>query len=293
MSARPALKFRWTRTWNCSRSPNLAPNSNGSVPPPSSSRVAPWEGPKWSPPLVSNIVLSEAVKDHWTQKGYEEPHSIRGQTVLRLSAYVDLQPWDLTWGEEKSYSPFVSTSRPLTRIDPSMQVFQRASGSPNQVYREPHCMYVECRPVYRPSAYSLPRVIWWGIVEALADVPLAEKVQPMGKGSKGRRTQRTPPPRPLRTTFGSLVTTWASTLACTSDQFYSSWRSDLNHTPRMRTGPSLQRNGSGWVSLPLQAPSRKPSLLSKLTLVPVIRSYSATAFFTAFIFRRRDTKTVI
>ena len=61
----------------------------------------------------------------------------------------------------------------------------------------------------------------------------------------------------------------------------------------MRTGPSLQRKGPGRVSLPLQAPCRKSSLLSKLTLAPAIRSYSPTAFFTASIPRRRDTKTVI
>ena len=61
----------------------------------------------------------------------------------------------------------------------------------------------------------------------------------------------------------------------------------------MRTGRSLQCKGPGRVSLPLQAPSRKPSLLSKLTLAPAIRSYSPTALFTAFISRRRDTKTVI
>ena len=57
-------------------------------------------------------------------------------------------------------------------------------------------------------------------------------------------------------------------------------------------GPSLQRKGPGRVLLPLQAPSRKPSLLSKLTLAPAIRSYSTTAFFTASISWRRDTKTV-
>ena len=61
----------------------------------------------------------------------------------------------------------------------------------------------------------------------------------------------------------------------------------------MQTGPSFQRKSSGRVLLPLQAPSHKPSLLSKLTLAPAIRSYSLTAFFTAFISRRLDTKTVI
>ena len=48
-----------------------------------------------------------------------------------------------------------------------------------------------------------------------------------------------------------------------------------------------------WKSIAtLQAPSRKPSLLSKLTLAPAIRSYSTTASFTASISSRRDTNTV-
>ena len=57
--------------------------------------------------------------------------------------------------------------------------------------------------------------------------------------------------------------------------------------------PSLQWKGPVRVSLPLQVPSCKPSLLSKLTLALAIRSYSTTAFSIAFIFWRRDTKTVI
>ena len=91
----------------------------------------------------------------------------------------------------------------------------------------------------------------------------------------------------------SQILTWAFTLTCTSDKFRFSWRSSLHRTPRMRTGPSLQRKGPGRVSLPLQAWSRKSSLLSKLTLAPAIRSYSLTAFFTVSISWRRDTKTVI
>ena len=87
----------------------------------------------------------------------------------------------------------------------------------------------------------------------------------------------------------SQIPTWAFILACTSDEHRSSWRSGPNHTPRMGMGPSLQRKGPGRVSLPLQAPSRKPSLLSKLTLAPAIRLYSPTAFFTASISRWRDT----
>ena len=60
-----------------------------------------------------------------------------GQTGLRPKAYIDLQPLGLTCGEEKSDSPFVSTLHPPSRIGPSMQVFQRASGSPDQAYLNP------------------------------------------------------------------------------------------------------------------------------------------------------------
>ena len=43
---------RWARTQNCSRSPNLAPNSTVSKPPPSTIRADPQEKLKWSLPLV-------------------------------------------------------------------------------------------------------------------------------------------------------------------------------------------------------------------------------------------------
>ena len=91
----------------------------------------------------------------------------------------------------------------------------------------------------------------------------------------------------------SQATTRASTLARTSNQLHSSWRPGPNHTPRMRTGLSLQRKGPGRGMLPLQAPNRKPSLLSKLTLAPATFSYLTTASFTATMSRRLDTKTVI
>ena len=87
--------------------------------------------------------------------------------------------------------------------------------------------------------------------------------------------------------------TWASTLARTSNQFRSSWRSGPNHTPRMRTAPSIQQKGPGREPPLLQAPNRKPSLLSKLTLAPATFLYLSTAFFTANMSRWLDTKTVI
>ena len=89
----------------------------------------------------------------------------------------------------------------------------------------------------------------------------------------------------------SQVTTCTSTLIRTSNQFRSSWRPVPNHTPRMRTGPSFQSPGMGM--LPLQVRSHRPSLLPKLILAPATSSYHLTAFFTAFMSDRRDTKTVI
>ena len=61
----------------------------------------------------------------------------------------------------------------------------------------------------------------------------------------------------------------------------------------MRTGLSLQWKGSGRGTPLLQAPNHKLSLLSKLILAPAIWSYLATAFFTTFMSRWRDTKTLI
>ena len=63
--------------------------------------------------------------------------------------------------------------------------------------------------------------------------------------------------------------------------------------PRMRTSPSLQWKSPGRGMPFLPAPNRKPSLLSKLILASAISSYLVTAFFTAFMFTWRDTKTVI
>ena len=80
------------------------------------------------------------------------------------------------------------------------QGLAQASGSPDKAYLASHCMYVECRPVCRLSAFKLPRAIWWGITVAPVDEPPAEEVQTIGKGSRGRCTQCMPPPCSLRTT---------------------------------------------------------------------------------------------
>ena len=69
----------------------------------------------------------------------------------------------------------------------------------------------------------------------------------------------------------SQVPTWAFILACTSNQFHSSWRSGPNHTSRIRRGSSLQQ---------------KKALAEEC-------SYLATTSFIAFMYKRRDTKTGI
>ena len=98
-ATRSVKAARRARTQSYPRSPNLVSNFNES-----------WSPP--IPPLVPDIVLSKVVKGRWTQEGYEGPDVIRGQTVLRPSAYVDLRPLGLTWSEERYRSFFVSTPRP-------------------------------------------------------------------------------------------------------------------------------------------------------------------------------------
>ena len=104
---------RWARTRNFSRSANLVPNSNGSGPSPPSSHTAHWEGPKRSPLLVPDIVLSEDVNGHWPQKGYEGPYGIHRQTVPRPSAYVDVSLG--IWLEARKNPTHLSSPRCVTR----------------------------------------------------------------------------------------------------------------------------------------------------------------------------------
>ena len=165
---RSVQAVRWARTRSCSRSPNLAPYSNSSESPLSTSRSDPREDSKRSP-LLDSVVPFETEKGHWTQEGCEGPYGIRGRTVLHPSVYVDFQPLGLTWGEERYRLPFVSTLCPSTKIGPSKPVFQRTSGSPDQAYLQPHYADVDNRPVYGPSAFDFPKEIWRGIIVAPAD----------------------------------------------------------------------------------------------------------------------------
>ena len=50
---------RWTRTRSYSRIPNMVPNSIGSESPPATRRATHREDPKWSSPLMSDIVSYE------------------------------------------------------------------------------------------------------------------------------------------------------------------------------------------------------------------------------------------
>ena len=119
----------------------------------------------------------------------------------RPSSIFNLWVWR---GEGMYRSPFVSTLRRPTRISPSKQIFQWASGSPDEAYLNLHCMYAECRPVFGPSAFDFPIPIWWEIGEAPADEPQAEEVQTIGKWSRRRCTWRTPPPSYLGLYFRSI-----------------------------------------------------------------------------------------
>ena len=74
----------------CSRNPNLVPNSNASEPPPSTGRADPREDPKQNLPLDLHTITFETEKGHWIQEGGEGLYGIRGRTVHRPFAFVDL-----------------------------------------------------------------------------------------------------------------------------------------------------------------------------------------------------------
>ena len=59
---------RWVRTQSCSRNPNLAPNSNASEPPPSTSQTNPQEDSKRSLPQNLDTVPFKAEKGHWIKE---------------------------------------------------------------------------------------------------------------------------------------------------------------------------------------------------------------------------------
>ena len=82
--------------------------------------------------------------------------------------------------------------------------------------------------------------------------------------------------------FQSQVPTWAST----NFTPVGGW---VQTTPRMQMGPSLQWKGPSRGMLLFQAPSRKPLLLAGAKINFDICLYLATAFFTAFMSKWRDT----
>ena len=114
-----------------------------------------------------------------------DPRMLRrvGQHSRRTSASPNGLCWPSAFGSDLRRGKVRLAFRLHTasRIGPSIQVFQQASGSPDQAYPDPRYAYVGCRPVYESSAFGLPRAIWRGIVEAPDDVPSAEEVHPIGK----------------------------------------------------------------------------------------------------------------
>ena len=95
----------------------------------------------------------------------------------------------------------------ITRFSPPHRVLRQGSAQVRQSFSEPvvlqirpHYADADNRPVYGPSAFDLPKVIWREIVEAPADDSLVEEVQTNGKGSRGRCTRWTLPRCLLNTT---------------------------------------------------------------------------------------------
>ena len=148
----------------------MAPNSSRSGSPPPSSRAARLEGPRRNPPLATDIVLSEAVKDHWTQEGYEGSLGTLGQTVSpiglrRPSAFVS--DWR-RGGVRLAF--FLHTGSPVK--DRSKYASLSASQwlSRSGIPRPPLCVRW-MQTCLRTIGLRTHRAIWRGILKAPADVP--------------------------------------------------------------------------------------------------------------------------
>ena len=89
----------------------------------------------------------------------------------------------------------------------------------------------------------------------------------------------------------SQVPTWVSTLACTSDQFHSSWRPGPNHT----RGCRQVHNSSGKALAGERHPFRHlaTNLRSNQNWLLLSLRTSQPPSSQPFMFKRRDTKTVI
>ena len=118
--------------------------------------------------IVIQFLLSRRPNHH---SGYSYERSLdsgRLRRALQHSQTNGILPIDLRrisafgsdWWRGKVLLAFRLHTASPDKDRPRMQVFQRVSGSPNRAYPDPHCLYVECRPVNGASAFDLPRVIW-------------------------------------------------------------------------------------------------------------------------------------
>ena len=90
---------------------------------------------------------------------------------------------------------------PPSRHGPDMQVFQQASGSPDQAYPDPRCVYVGYRPCLRDHRpCTSPDKSGEGSLQRQPMCLRQREYSQSVKDQGGRRTRRTPPPCPLRKT---------------------------------------------------------------------------------------------
>ena len=107
----------------------------------------------------------------------------------------------LTGGEEKSDSPFVFKLSPPSRTGPGMQVFQQASGSPDQAYPDPRCGVRWIQTCLRtiglaPPQSNLERDCCSANRRALGQRKYSQSVKDQREDVRGARLR----PGPLRTT---------------------------------------------------------------------------------------------
>ena len=115
MSARPALKFKPRRSNVFRAIRQVSGNSEWFKKLDPGAQIQPCRslrGPEAESTTSSRYSSFQGHERSLDPGRLRRALGTREQTKFRPSAYVDLQPLGLTWGEEKSNSPFVSTPRP-------------------------------------------------------------------------------------------------------------------------------------------------------------------------------------
>ena len=150
----PSAQFQWERISSAVQSRRLLRGSE--VEPTTSSRYSSFQGR--------------------AKEGYEGLCKGRLRRAARTN---DVSPIGLRrpsafgsdWRQEKVRFAFRLHTKSPVKDRPKYASLSASQWLSRLGMPRPRCAYVVCRPVYGPSTFGLPRVIWRGIVEAPDDVP--------------------------------------------------------------------------------------------------------------------------